>query len=143
MKLVIYTDGGARGNPGPAGIGFVITANGTAHNTLVGDDYEHGEYIGETTNNVAEYYALVFAIKKAKSLYKGHCSSLDLEIRMDSELIVKQMKGEYRVKNEGLRPLFLEVQKHISEFHHVSFYHIPREKNSRADALVNKALDSR
>ena len=132
QKIIIYTDGGARGNPGPAGIGVVI-----------GDDYEHGEYIGETTNNIAEYKALVFAIKKAKSLYKEHCSTLDLEIRMDSELIVKQMKGEYKVKNEGLRPLFLEVQKYIPEFHHVSFHHIPREKNSRADALVNKALDNR
>jgi ribonuclease HI len=110
---------------------------------LVGDDYEHGEYIGETTNNVAEYTALIFAIKKAKSLYKDHLSTLDVEVRMDSELIVKQMKGEYKVKNEGLRPLFLEVQKYISEFHHVSFSHIPREKNSRADALVNKALDDR
>jgi len=132
QKIIIYTDGGARGNPGPAGIGVVI-----------GDDYEHGEYIGETTNNVAEYAALIFAIKKAKSLYKDHLSTLDIEVRMDSELIVKQMKGEYKVKNEGLRPLFLEVQKYISEFHHVSFSHIPREKNSRADALVNKALDNR
>ncbi|RJQ29112.1 reverse transcriptase-like protein [Candidatus Parcubacteria bacterium] len=131
MKLVIYTDGGARGNPGPAGIGVVI-----------GDTYEHGEYIGETTNNVAEYKALVFAIKKAKSLYKDNLAVLDVEVRMDSELIVKQMKGEYKVKNEGLRPLFLEVQKLIPSFHHVSFHHIPREKNSRADALVNKALDA-
>jgi len=132
QKIIIYTDGGARGNPGPAGIGVVV-----------GDEYEHGEYIGETTNNIAEYKALVFAMKKAKSLYKDHLSTLDLEIRMDSELIVKQMKGEYKVKNEGLRPLFLEVQKCIEDFHSVSFHHIPREKNSRADALVNKALDDR
>jgi len=131
MKLVIYTDGGARGNPGPAGIGVVI-----------GDAYEHGEYIGETTNNVAEYSALVFALKKAKSLYKDDCTNLDIEVRMDSELIVKQMKGEYKVKNEGLRPLFLEAQKLIQLFHHVSFMHIPREKNARADALVNQALDT-
>lgn len=132
QKIIIYTDGGARGNPGPAGIGVVI-----------GDNYERGEYIGETTNNIAEYKALVFAIKKAKLLYKEVLSTLDLEIRMDSELIVKQMKGEYKVKNEGLRPLFIEVQKHIPEFHSVSFRLIPREKNFRADALVNKALDNR
>jgi ribonuclease HI len=132
MKVIIYTDGGARGNPGPAAIGVVI-----------GDIYHHGEYIGETTNNVAEYSALLHALKKAKSLYKDSLGSTELEIRMDSELIVKQMRGEYRVKNEGLRPLFLDIQKLIPEFHHVSFHHIPREKNKEADALVNKALDAR
>lgn len=132
MKVIIYTDGGARGNPGPAAIGVVI-----------GEDYMHGEYIGETTNNIAEYSALVYALKKAKSLYKDSLESVELEVRMDSELVIKQMKGEYKVKNEGLRPLFLDAQKLIPEFHHVSFHHIPREKNSVADALVNRALDAR
>lgn len=131
MKVIIYTDGGARGNPGPAAIGVVI-----------GDTYEHSEYIGKTTNNVAEYTALVFAIKKVESLYKERCASLDLEIRMDSELVVKQMKGEYKVKNKQLHRLYEEIQSHIPRFHHVSFQHIPREQNARADALVNRALDA-
>ena len=131
-KLIVYTDGGARGNPGPAAFGVVI-----------GETYMHGEYIGETTNNVAEYSGLVYALKHAKKgTDEADMAKVDLEVRMDSELIVKQMKGEYKVKNEGLKPLFLEAKKFISHFHSVSFVHIPREKNKEADAMVNKALDN-
>ncbi len=132
-KLIAYTDGGARGNPGPAAFGVVI-----------GETYMHGEYIGETTNNIAEYSGLVYALKHAKKgTDEADMAKVDLEVRMDSELIVKQMKGEYKVKNEGLKPLFLEAKKLISRFHSVSFVHIPREKNKEADAMVNKALDAR
>ena len=132
-NIVIYTDGGARGNPGPAAIGVVI-----------GGDFEHGEYIGETTNNIAEYKALLYALKHVKKATGiEDVSKANLEIRMDSELIVKQMKGEYKVKNEGLREIFLEIQKLIPHYRSVSFVHIPREKNKRADAMVNKALDAR
>lgn len=131
-KIIVYTDGGARGNPGPAAIGVVI-----------GDSFEHGEYVGETTNNVAEYSALVYALKHVKHATGiEDLKKISLEVRMDSELIVKQMKGEYRVKNEGLRPLFLEAQKLIPHYHSVSFVHIAREKNKRADAMVNQALDA-
>lgn len=131
-KIIIYTDGGARGNPGPAALGVVI-----------GDTFMHGEYIGETTNNIAEYSALVYALKHVKKATGiEDTSGVDVEVRMDSELIVKQMKGEYKVKNEGLRELFSEVQKLIPHYHSVSFVHIRREKNKEADAMVNKALDN-
>ena len=131
-KIIIYTDGGARGNPGPAGIGVVI-----------GDDFMHGEYIGETTNNIAEYKALVYALKHVKrATGLDDLKKISLEVRMDSELIVKQMSGEYKVKNEGLRELYVEVQKLIPNYHSVTFVHIRREKNKEADAMVNKALDN-
>ena len=131
-KLIVYTDGGARGNPGPAAFGVVI-----------GETYMHGEYIGETTNNIAEYSGLVYALKHAKKgTDETDMAKVDLEVRMDSELIIKQMKGEYKVKNEGLKPFFLEAKKLISHFHSVSFVHIPREENKEADAMVNKALDA-
>ncbi len=132
-KIIIYTDGGARGNPGPAALGVVIGAS-----------FMHGEYIGETTNNVAEYSALIYALKHVKKATGiEDLKTTSLEVRMDSELIVKQMKGEYKVKNAGLRELFSEVQKLIPHYHSVSFQHIRREKNKEADAMVNKALDSR
>ena len=132
-KIIIYTDGGARGNPGPAALGVVI-----------GDSFMHGEYIGETTNNIAEYSALIYALKHVKKATGiEDLKTTSLEVRMDSELIVKQMKGEYKVKNEGLRELFSEVQKLIPHYHSVLFVYIRREKNKEADAMVNKALDSR
>lgn len=132
-KIIVYTDGGARGNPGHAAIGVVI-----------GDSFMHGEYIGETTNNIAEYSALLYALKHVKKATGiEDLKTVSLEVRMDSELIVKQMKGEYKVKNEGLRGFYLEAQKLIPHYHSVSFMHIRREKNKEADAMVNKALDSR
>jgi len=131
-KVIIYTDGGARGNPGPAALGVVI-----------GESFMHGEYIGETTNNIAEYSALVYALKHVKKATGiEDLKTISLEVRMDSELIVKQMKGEYKVKNPGLRELFSEVQKLIPHYHLVTFQHIRREKNKEADAMVNKALDA-
>ena len=96
QKLVIYTDGGARGNPGPAGIGVVIKEG---EKTIK----EYGRYIGETTNNQAEYHALISAMESAKDL-----GAEEIDLNMDSELIVKQIKGEYKVKNAELAPLFLK-----------------------------------
>lgn len=132
-KIIINTDGGARGNPGPAAIGVVIAP-----------DKEYSEYIGETTNNVAEYRAVVFGLKKAKALLGGEkAGNADVEIRSDSELLVSQMNGKYKVKEESLRELFVDVWNLMTEFGSVSFVHVPREKNSHADALVNRELDGR
>ncbi len=131
QKFMIYTDGGARGNPGPAAIGVVV------------DGREYGEYIGKATNNVAEYKAVIFALKKAKALLGGDRSAqTDVEVRADSELLVKQMNGEYKIKNEELQPLFFEIWNAKIDFRSVTFKHVPREENSRADALVNRALDT-
>lgn len=130
VKATLHTDGGSRGNPGPAGIGVVIKFED-------GRKVEHSEYIGETTNNQAEYQALVRGLKEALSL-----DVTELSVFMDSELIVKQVNGEYRVKNAELRPWFEQVEEVKKEFSSVSFGHVKREKNKEADKLVNKALDS-
>lgn len=131
-KLVIYTDGGARGNPGPAALGVVI------------GDKEYSEYLGEMTNNKAEYLALVFALKKAKALLGSKkASEAELEVRMDSELIVRQLNGIYKIKEPDLQPLFIEVWNLRLDFKKVTFHHIPREENKRADRLVNQELDQR
>ncbi|TSC82195.1 MAG: ribonuclease HI [Parcubacteria group bacterium Gr01-1014_20] len=130
-KLVIYTDGGARGNPGPAALGVVV------------GDKEYSEYLGEMTNNKAEYLALVFALKKAKALLGGkRAGEAELEVRMDSELIVRQLNGIYKIKEPDLQPLFIEVWNSRLDFGKVIFKHIPREQNKRADRLVNSELDS-
>ncbi|MDO8490010.1 MAG: ribonuclease HI family protein [bacterium] len=131
-KVTIYTDGGARGNPGPAGIGIVIVNESTSQR------YGFGEYIGETTNNQAEYRALLFALEK--SLDQG---ADEAACFLDSELVVKQMRREYRVKEPGLAQLFLKAWNIASQFKKVSFSHIPRARNKEADALVNKAIDLR
>ncbi|PIR66322.1 MAG: ribonuclease H [Parcubacteria group bacterium CG10_big_fil_rev_8_21_14_0_10_36_14] len=129
MKLTIFTDGGARGNPGPAGIGVVIKENGRTIK-------EYGKYIGETTNNQAEYRALISALETAKEM-----GAEEVNIFMDSELIVKQVKGEYKVKHPGLAPLFLKLHNLRMGFKKFSVAHIRRERNTEADALVNKAID--
>lgn len=128
-KATLHSDGGARGNPGPAGIGFVLEAEGK-------EPIEYGEYIGETTNNQAEYTALIKGMGRA---LKGGVTNL--ECFLDSELVVKQLRGDYRVRNHGLRPLFEEVQELVGKFYYVVFQHVPREKNKRADKLVNRAIN--
>jgi ribonuclease HI len=129
-KLVIYTDGGARGNPGPAAIGAII------------GDKEYSETIGETTNNVAEYKAVVLALKKAKRLIgKKKTKEIEVEIRSDSELLVSQLNGRYKIKEKELKNLFFEIWNLMPDFKNVSFVKIPREKNSLADSLLNKALN--
>ncbi|MFH0928274.1 MAG: ribonuclease HI family protein [bacterium] len=132
--LRIYTDGGARGNPGPAGIGAVLyKVHSEDKEELVA---EISEYLGPATNNQAEYTAVIRALARAAAL-----KAENLELRLDSELIVKQLRGEYRVKNEDLAKLFYEVHKLLPKFKNVSIRHVPREKNQAADALVNLALD--
>ena len=131
-KLVIYTDGGARGNPGPAALGVVVGSK------------EYSEYLGVMTNNQAEYRALLFALKKAKALLGGKkAAEAEIEVRMDSELIVRQLNGEYKIKEPDLQPLFIEVWNLRLDFKKVEFVHVPREQNKRADRLVNEALDMR
>ena len=130
MVVQIYTDGGARGNPGPAGLGIVIfDETGKAL-------WEHGEYIGSSTNNQAEYRALIRALEKAKEL-----GATEVRCFLDSELVVKQMKQEYRVRDQGLASLFVKAWNLKQGFQRITFTHIPREKNKRADALVNVAID--
>ena len=130
MKLVIYIDGGARGNPGPAAIG------------VVAGQKSYQERIGSTTNNVAEYKAAIFALKKAKQLLGKEKSKSEVEIRTDSELLYKQLNGQYKIKNKELQSLFIEVWNLQQDFKKVKFIHIAREENRLADRLVNQALDT-
>jgi ribonuclease HI len=130
--LHLYTDGGSRGNPGEAAIGCVLVEP-ESKKTLK----EYKEAIGIQTNNVAEYRGVIAGLTMAKNFYPNR-----LVCHMDSELIVKQLSGEYRVKMHTLQPLMEEIQHLIGEFHNVSFCHIPRAKNAHADRLVNEALNS-
>lgn len=130
MKLKIHTDGGARGNPGPSAIGIVI--KNEKGKTL----FSGGKYIGETTNNQAEYQAVIFALEKAKEL-----GGTELFFHLDSELVVKQLKGEYKVKNQDLAAQFMKIWNLRSKFKLVDFKHVYREENKEADALVNTVLD--
>jgi ribonuclease HI len=128
--ITLEFDGGARGNPGPAGIGVVLRAkDGTELVTL-------GRFIGRATNNVAEYRALITALEQAKAL-----GAKKVAIRGDSELVVKQMRGEYRVKNEALRELYDQAQALLRQFDHATIDHNYRNKNALADKLANLAMD--
>ena len=127
--FTIHTDGAARGNPGPAAYAYVIERPGAA-------DIEVKDCLGETTNNIAEYTALVRALEHAREL-----GGKRLVIRSDSELLVKQMTGEYRVKNEALRELSLRAARLAREIGKVSYRAVRREHNELADRLVNEALD--
>ena len=127
----IYTDGGARGNPGPAGYAYVIKRPGLP-------DIEAKAYLGTTTNNIAEYTGFVKALEHAAKL-----GAKKLLVNSDSELMVKQMNGEYRVKNAGLKPLYEQAVKLRRQFELVTIKHIYRDQNSQADALCNEAMDDR
>jgi ribonuclease HI len=130
VRATLFTDGGARGNPGPAAYAFVLEADdGTVLDA-------RGEAIGTATNNVAEYSALVNGLRRA--VEEGvH----ELEVVSDSELLVKQMTGEYRVRNRALQDLFLEASRLARQLDAVSYRHVRREHNELADRLVNEALD--
>lgn len=128
--LTIYTDGAARGNPGPAAFAYVIQRDAAA-------PIEEAGCLGRTTNNQAEYTALVRALQHAARLGTQH----RLHIHSDSELMVKQMRGEYRVKDAGLRSLYEQAKELADQFTGVTFRHVPRAQNGRADELCNEALD--
>ena len=129
-RLVVNVDGGARGNPGPAAIAAVVSD--TAGEVLL----ESAETIGEATNNVAEYRALLHGIERAKEL-----GASELELIGDSELVVRQVRGEYKVKQEHLRPLHTRVLRELMDLDDWSIRHVRRDDNAAADALVNQALD--
>jgi len=131
VKAKLFTDGGARGNPGPAAYGYVIEAE---DGTVLAS---HGERIGVATNNVAEYRALIAGLEKAVAL-----GLPEVEVVSDSELLVKQMTGEYRVKNEALQGLSLQASRLAREIGKVSYTAVRREQNELADRLVNEALDA-
>ncbi len=133
-KIIINTDGGAIGNPGPAGIGVVIRGKGK--------EKKYSEKIGIATNNEAEYRALIFALQKAKLLFgKKNAKNLEIDCFLDSELVVNQLNGRYKIKEKSLQPLFLEVWNLKIDFKNVKFIHVPREQNREADKLVRKAID--
>jgi ribonuclease HI len=125
----ITPDGAARGNPGPAAIAFIIERPGEK-------DFTYKECLGDATNNVAEYTALIRALEKARDL-----GGERLAVQSDSDLMVQQMNGRYKVKNPGLTPLYEKARQLSKAFAEVSFRHIPREENTRADRLCNQALD--
>lgn len=130
-RAVLRTDGGARGNPGPAGAGFVIEVDDAVVCSA-------GRYLGECTNNIAEYEAIVWGLENCLSLgYR------EVTLYSDSELIVRQLNGQYRVKNQGLKPLFLRTLALLREFSAFDVCHVRREFNRAADALANEAMDAR
>lgn len=133
-KIKIYTDGAARGNPGPSGIGIVIEDEGTKKT--------YREFIGYATNNEAEYKALIFALQKVKLVYgKTKSKNMTLECHLDSELVVKQLNHEYKVLEENIQKYFLLIWNLAIDFREVKYSHVPRAKNIEADRLANMALD--
>lgn len=134
-KLIVFTDGASRGNPGLAGYGFAITDEG---GKIVKEGYG---FLGETTNNVAEYTAVLEAFKFIKNDFSG--KELNIEVFADSRLIVEQLSGRFKIKKPHLRQLFFEIKKLEDEFTKVSFTHVPREQNKIADRLANLGIDRR
>ena len=131
MQLIIHSDGASRGNPGDAGIGILITD--VKGQVLL----EIAEYLGQATNNVAEYTALIRGLEEGLKI-----GGTEVLVYCDSELMVKQLNGLYRVKNEGLIPLFRQVLQLRQKYRKFNISHIPREKNKRADQLANLGIDS-
>jgi ribonuclease HI len=137
-KMVIYTDGGSRGNPGPAAIGVVICDE---RGKIL---KKYSEYLGETTNNEAEYQGVIFALKKIKAVYgRKKIKDLEIEIKSDSELLIKQLNGEYKILESNTQLLFIKVWNLKIDFGKVKFFLIPRERNKEADRLVNEELDNK
>ncbi|MDD4995950.1 MAG: ribonuclease HI family protein [Patescibacteria group bacterium] len=130
MKLIIYTDGGARGNPGPAGSGAVI------YDSQMNVIKECSKFFEKATNNQAEYEALILGLGKAKEL-----KATEIDFYSDSQLIVEQLNQRYKIKNPNLGVLFIKIWNLSQSFKKVNFYHIPREKNKRADKLVNEVIN--
>lgn len=134
-KIIIHTDGGARGNPGPAAIGVIIEGPAIGRK-------EYGEYLGTATNNQAEYQAVIFALKKVKHLLGSDKAKESLvEIFIDSELLTRQINGEYKIKENEIQKLFLEIWNARLDFGEVRFNYISRGENKAADKIVNQVLD--
>jgi ribonuclease HI len=135
-KITIYTDGGSRGNPGPAAIGVqIIDAKGAVIR-------EVSEAIGNATNNFAEYHAVMRGLQTAKEIFGKSTKDMEVELRLDSELVKKQLNAEYQIKEPGLVPHFIEIHNlRVASFPRITFTHVRREFNKEADRLVNEALD--
>ena len=135
--IIIYTDGASRGNPGKAAIGVVFC------NEKEQEIKKFGEYLGDNlTNNDAEYMAVIFAFKKFKAVFGKKIAEVsEIEIRSDSELLVNQMNGKYKIENEKIQKFFIEIWNLKVDFKGVKFKAIPREKNREADRLANEGLD--
>jgi ribonuclease HI len=131
MKIMMYADGGSRGNPGPAGCGATLLDESGKELATI------SEFIGDATNNQAEYQAVILGLRKALLL-----GATSISVRLDSQLIVKQVLGEYKVKHANMKPLFAEVKLLLREFDEYDIEHVRREQNVRADELVNEAIDS-
>ena len=131
LRVTVHIDGGARGNPGPAAAGVVISA--ADDGTVL---HQSGIFLGRATNNVAEYRAMLAGMEAASEL-----EATEVEIVSDSQLLVRQMTGQYRVKNEGLKPLYEEAKRRQEQFARCTFRHVRREDNTHADRLVNQALN--
>ena len=140
-KVIIYCDGGARNNPGPAAVG-VIVADLRGLNADLRGKREYSEFIGQATNNEAEYRAVIFALKKVKQLIgKEKSKNSKIEIKSDSELLINQLNGQYKIKEKNLVPLFIEIWNLKQDFADTEFVQVPREKNKEADRLVNQELN--
>ncbi len=137
-KIIVYTDGGARGNPGPAAIGVhIVDDSGQVVK-------EAKETIGNSTNNFAEYYGVLRGLQLLKELYGKKTKDMEIELRMDSELVKKQLNGEYQIKEPGLVPMFMEIHNlRVANFSNLTLTHIKRSLNKEADRLVNEALDGK
>lgn len=135
-KIIVFTDGGARGNPGPAAVGVVIKDE---KGRII---KSYGEAVGEKTNNEAEYEAVIFALQKIKALLgKEKVKKIEVMVNLDSQLAASQLNGAYKIEEEKLFPLFIKIHNLKTDFGEVKFKYIPREKNREADKLLNQALD--
>jgi len=135
-KVIIYTDGGARGNPGPAGAGAYITDKDGKEIKSV------SEFLGVKTNNFAEYEAVILGLKEVKKIFGKKLADMEVEVRMDSELVKKQLSGEYQIKEETLFPQFIKIWNlQVKDVPNATFTHVRREKNKDADRLANEAMD--
>lgn len=136
MKIVIYTDGGSRGNPGPAAIGVILTDE---KGKVI---KEYAQKIGRATNNEVEYEAIIYALQKAKLLFgKQRAKNMEIEIRTDSEFVTKQLNAQYKILDRKIEQLFLKTWNLRIDFGKIIFKHIPRSENREADKLVNRVLD--
>lgn len=144
MNLNIYSDGGARGNPGPAAAGFVAYTEG-AHDKNESKIFDFGHYLGETTNNIAEYKALYMAMKWLRQyVNKEKVEVKSVTFHLDSELVVKQLNGVYKIKNANLKRIYDWIQSVKNDYKfNTKFVHVPRKENKEADAIVNEVLDSK
>lgn len=135
MRFTIYGDGGSRGNPGPAGSGAIIRNEaGETVGTV-------SEFLGTATNNVAEYTAVLRALELLSSMLEDKAKDAEVHVRMDSMLVIRQMKGEWKIKHPNMKPLAARVAMLVPRFRSVTFEHVYREENKDADALANEAMD--